>query len=112
MPKKNGKQRPLGLPTWADKLLPAVIRSSLDAYDEPQLSARSHGCRPKRGCHTAWRDVMQHGRAPQWCIEGDLCACFERIDHSVLLNILQERFHDNRFLRLIRERLKAGYLEQ
>jgi group II intron reverse transcriptase/maturase len=112
VPKKNGKQRPLGLPTWSDKLLQEVIRSILEAYYEPQFSARSHGFRPKRGCHTAWRDVMQHGRATKWFIEGDLCACFDRIDHSVLLNILQERFHDNRFLRLIRALLKAGYLEQ
>jgi group II intron reverse transcriptase/maturase len=112
VPKRNGKQRPLGLPTWSDKLLQEVIRSILEAYYEPQFSARSHGFRPKRGCHTALRDVMQHGRATKWFIEGDLCACFDRIEHSVLLNILQERFHDNRFLRLIRELLKAGYLEQ
>jgi group II intron reverse transcriptase/maturase len=112
VPKKNGQQRPLGLPTWSDKLLQEVIRSILEAYYEPQFSARSHGFRPKRGCHTALRDVMQHGRATKWFIEGDLCACFERIDHSVLLNILRERFHDNRFLRLIGELLKAGYLEQ
>ena len=110
--KKNGKRRPLGLPTWSDKLLQEVIRSILEAYYEPQFSDRSHGFRPNRGGHTALRDVMQHGRATKWFIEGDLSACFDRIDHSVLEGIRQERFHDNRFLRLIRGLLKAGYLEE
>jgi group II intron reverse transcriptase/maturase len=110
--KKNGKRRPLGLPTWSDKLLQEVIRSILEAYYEPRFSDHSHGFRPGRGCHTALRDVMQHGQATKWFIEGDLSACFDRIDHSVLEDILQERFHDNRFLRLIRGLLKAGYLEE
>ncbi len=107
VPKKNGKWRPLGLPTWSDKLLQEVIRSILEAYYEPQFSDRSHGFRPNQGCHTALRDVMQHGRATKWCIEGDLCACFDRIDHSVLEGILQERFHETRFPRLMRGLLKA-----
>jgi retron-type reverse transcriptase len=112
VPKKHGQWRPLGLPRWSDKLLQEVIRSLLEAYDEPQCSDRSHGFRPNRGCHTALRDVRQHGQATKWCIEGELCACFDRIDHAVLEGILQERFHDNRFLRLMRGLRKAGYLEE
>jgi Reverse transcriptase (RNA-dependent DNA polymerase) len=111
VPNKHGTQRPLGLPTWSDTLLQEVIRSSLEADDAPQCRARFHGCRPKRGGHTAWHEVRQHEGATKWLIEGDLGACCERIDHSVLLNTLQERFHDNRFRRLIRERLTAGYRE-
>jgi len=113
IPKKNAKTklRPLGLPSWSDKLLQEVIRSILEAYYEPQFSEHSHGFRPKRGCHTALREVMQKGGGTKWFIEGDLCACFDKIDHSILLNILQESFHDNRFIRLLSGLLKAGYLE-
>jgi group II intron reverse transcriptase/maturase len=109
--KKNGKLRPLGLPTWSDKLLQEVIRSIFEAYYDPKFSVHSHGFRPKRGCHSALRDVMQQGRGTKWFIEGDLCACFDRIDHTILLNIIKEEFQDNRFIRLIEALLKAGYLE-
>lgn len=109
--KRNGKRRPLGLPVWSDKLLQEVIRSILEAYYEPQFSDHSHGFRPKRGCHTALRTVMQKGRGTKWFIEGDLCACFDTIDHDILLKILKESFQDNRFIRLMQMLLQAGYLE-
>jgi len=105
------KKRPLGLPTWSDKLLQEVVRSILEAYYEPQFSSRSHGFRPNRGCHTALTEVRQHGTGTRWFIEGDIAQCFDRLDHQVLLAILRERIHDNRFLRLIVQLLKAGYLE-
>ncbi|MBW8309396.1 MAG: group II intron reverse transcriptase/maturase [Candidatus Paracaedibacteraceae bacterium] len=111
IPKKNAKLRPLGLPVWSDKLLQEVIRSILEAYYEPQFSDKSHGFRPERGCHTALREVVKKGRGSKWFIEGDLSACFDKIDHTVLINILQEKIHDNRFIRLLSGLLKAGYLE-
>ena len=111
IPKKNHKLRPLGLPTWSDKLLQEVIRSILEAYYEPQFSENSHGFRPQRGCHTALRNVIQKGRATKWFIEGDIRACFDRIDHTIVLNILRDKIHDNRFIRLISRLLEAGYLE-
>ena len=107
----QGKSRPLGLPTWSDKLLQEVIRSILEAYYEPQFSPSSHGFRPKRGCHTALREVMQKGRGTKWFIEGDISACFDKIDHTILLDIIREKFQDNRFVNLISMLLKAGYLE-
>ena len=109
--KKNGKSRPLGLPTWSDKLLQEVIRSILEAYYEPQFSDHSHGFRPKRGCHSALREVIKKGKGTKWFIEGDLCACFDKIDHTILINILKDKFLDNRFICLISGLLKAGYLE-
>ncbi len=111
IPKKNGKFRALGIPTWSDKLLQQVVKMILEAYYEPKFSTHSHGFRPERGCHTALREIMQKGTGTKWFIEGDLCQCFDKIDHTILLNILSESFHDNRFIRLISALLKAGYLE-
>ncbi len=110
-PKKNGKKRPLGMPTWSDKLLQEVMRSILEAYFEPQFSPHSHGVRLGRGCHTALRDIWSRGKGTKWFIEGDLSACFDSIDHSVLLDSLRGRFHDGRFIRLVGDLLAAGYLE-
>ena len=109
--KKNGKLRPLGMPTWSDKLLQEVIRSILEAYYEPQFSPSSHGFRPKLGCHTALREVIVKGKRTKWFIEGDISAYFNKIDHTILLNIIRENFQDNRFINLISMLLKAGYLE-
>lgn len=111
IPKKNGRLRPLGMPTWSDKLLQEVIRMLLDAYYEPQFSDRSHGFRPGRGCHTALSEIYYHWRGTVWFIEGDIRGCFDNLDHTVLLSILREKILDNRFMRLIGNLLKAGYLE-
>lgn len=112
IPKKNGKLRPLGVPTWSDKLLQEVIRAILEAYFEPQFSSSSHGFRPERGCHTALQQVVGRGKGTKWFIEGDIASCFDRIDHSVLLTILSERIHDGRFNLLIAGLLEAGYFEE
>lgn len=110
--KKNStKKRPLGIPTWSDKLLQEVIRLMLEAYFEPQFSNHSHGFRPERGCHTALRYIQRTWTGTTWFIEGDISQCFDKLDHHVLMSILRETIHDNRFLRLIENLLKAGYLE-
>ena len=111
IPKKNGKRRPLGLPSWSDKLVAEVVRLLLEAYYEPQFSARSHGFRPGRGCHTALREVAVAWTGTTWFIEGDLAGCFDRLDHQVMLEALAENIHDNRMLRLLSDMLSAGYLE-
>jgi group II intron reverse transcriptase/maturase len=111
IPKKNGKMRPLGLPTWSDKLVGEVVRLLLEAYYEPTFSDRSHGFRPGRGCHTALREVAHTWTGTTWFIEGDVSDCFGSLDHEVMLSTLAERIHDNRFLRLVRGMLTAGYLE-
>ena len=76
IPKKNGKARPLGLPSWSDKLVGEVVRLLLEAYYEPTFSDHSHGFRPGRGCHTALREVERTWTGTTWFIEGDISDCF------------------------------------
>ena len=103
--------RPLGMPTWSDKLVGEVVRLLLEAYYEPQFSDRSHGFRPGRGCHTALREVANTWTGTTWFVESDIADCFGSFDHQVMLSILAEKIRDNRFLRLMRNMLQAGYLE-
>src|SRR5262249_53357608 len=110
-PKPGGKKRPLGLPSWSDKLVGEVVRLLLEAYYEPRMSVRSHGFRPGRGCHTALCGIADLWTGTTWFIEGDIADCFGSLDHEVMLAILAEHIHDNRFLRLIKQMLQAGYLE-
>jgi group II intron reverse transcriptase/maturase len=111
IPKKNGKLRPLGLPSWSDKLAGEVVRLLLEAYYEPRFSGRPHGFRKGRGCHTALREIQNTWTGTAWFIESDISDCYGSIDHEILMGILAEKIRDNRFLRLIRNMLKAGYLE-
>ena len=111
IPKKNGKKRPLGLPSWSDKLVGEVVRILLEAYYESRFSGRSHGFRPGRGCHTALTEVANTWKGTTWFIEGDISDCFGSLDHEVMISVLAEHIHDNRVLRLIKGMLRAGYPE-
>src|SRR5947208_1140351 len=111
IPKKNGKKRPLGLPTWSDKLVQEVMRLILEAYYEPQFSTHSHGFRPERGCHTVLREIYYTWSGTAWFIEGDISHCFEKLDHELLLKTVSEKIHDGRFLNLMRKLFDAGYME-
>jgi len=111
IPKKNGKLRPLGMPTWSDKLVGEVVRLLLEACYEPGFSGFSHGFRRSRGCHTALREINNTWTGTVWFVEGDISDCFGSLDHEILLRIMAEKIKDQRFLRLIRNMLKAGYLE-
>src|SRR6266699_5467465 len=111
IPKENGRLRPLGMPTWSDKLVGEVVRLLLEAFYDPQFSDSSHGFRKSRGCHTALREIGSTWTGTTWFIEGDISDCFGSLDHDILPGIMAEKIHDNRFLRLIRNMMKAGYLE-
>jgi group II intron reverse transcriptase/maturase len=111
IPKKNGKTRPLGLPARPRKLVGEVVRLLLEAYYEPVFSERSHGFRPGRGCHTALREIASTWTGTAWFIEGDIADCFGSLDHDLMIKILAGKIRDNRFLRLVRNMLTAGYLE-
>ena len=87
IPKKNGKLRPLGLPSWSGKLVGEVVRLLLEAYYEPGFSDLSHGFRKGRGCHTALRKIHDTWTGTVWFIEGDISDCFGSLDHGSLSKI-------------------------
>jgi group II intron reverse transcriptase/maturase len=105
-------QYEITVPTWSGKLVGEVVRLLLEAYYDPQFSDSSHGFRKSRGCHTALREIGNTWTGTTWFIEGDISDCFGSLYHDILLGIMAEKIHDNRFLRLVRHMLKAGYLEE
>jgi len=109
--KANGKMRPLGIPSFRDKLLQEVIRRFLEAIYEPRFNDCSHGFRPNRSCHTALKRARCHFVGARWFIEGDIQGCFDNIDHQVLIGILERTIKDSRFINIIRAFLSAGYME-
>lgn len=111
IPKKNGKKRPLGMPTWTNKLVQEVIRLILEAYYEPQFSEHSHGFRAEHGCHTALKEIHHCWTGTTWFIEGDIAQCFDKLNHELIIQKLEEDFHDGRFIRLMQGLLNAGYME-
>ena len=112
IPKKSGKLRPLGIPTFADKLVQEVVRMVLEAIYEGYFERTSHGFRPHKSCHTALKSLQNNFNGTKWFIEGDIKGFFDNINHGVMIEILRERISDERFLRLIRKFLNAGYLEE
>lgn len=111
IPRLGKGKRPLGIPTWSDKLVEEVIRIMLEAYYEPIFSQHSHGYRQGRGCHTALQDIVSNWTGTVWFIEGDIKGCFDNINHNLLMTILEKRIKDQRLLRLIRHRLESGMME-
>lgn len=113
IPKANGKMRKLGIPSVRDKVVQEVIRTILETiYDSPHTSYfrdTSHGFRVGRSCHTALKEIRGKWAATNWFIEGDIRACFDEIEHKILVDILRKKIKDERFLNLIWKLLRAGY---
>jgi len=111
IPKKNGKKRPLGISSSADKLIQEVIRMILESIYEPTFSKRSHGFRHDKSCHTALQQIQNTFTGVKWFVEGDIKGYFDNIDHHILVNILRERIKDEAFIELVWKFLKSGYME-
>lgn len=111
IPKRNGKLRPLGIPTGDDKLVQAVVKDILERIYEPIFKNSSHGFRPGRSCHTALLQVKQSWTSVKWIIEADIKGYFDNIDHDLLIQFLERKIDDKCFINLIRYMLKAGYME-
>lgn len=111
--KKNNRKklRPLGIPTFTDKLVQEVLRMIPEAVYEPIFLDVSHGFRPKRSCHTALKQLRREFNGTRWFVEGDIKGCFDNINHAVLVGLLSNKIKDARITKLIYKFLKAGYLE-
>ncbi len=109
--KKNGKQRPLGIPSIDDKLVQEVVRMILESIWDNSFQNCSHGFRNEKSCHTALDSIQKTFTGVKWFIEGDIKGFFDAIDPRVLITLLRKRIKDERFISLIWKFLKAGYLE-
>lgn len=103
--------RPLGIPTFTDKLVQEAFRRILQAVYEPVFLNCSHGFRPNRSCHTALAQAKQDFSGARWFVEGDIKGCFDHIDHTVLVGLVNRKIKDARLIKLLRKFLKAGYME-
>jgi group II intron reverse transcriptase/maturase len=114
IPKAGGKQRPLGIPVVGDKVLQTAVAQILSAIYEQDFLPCSHGYRRGKGPQRAALELgkrLQHGRC-RWVAEADIKGYFENIDHKRLIEMLESRINDRRFLGLICKWLKAGILEE
>jgi RNA-directed DNA polymerase len=110
IPKSNGKKRPLGIPAGDEKLIQEAVRHLLECVYEPVFSEHSHGFRPKKSCHTALSKI-KHWHGTVWYIEFDVKGFYDNINHRLLIEILEKKIDDKRFIDIIKKMLRAGVLE-
>jgi RNA-directed DNA polymerase len=111
IPKASGKVRKLGIPTVADRVVQAALKSVLEPIFEADFQPCSYGFRPNRRAQDAVSEI-QHmaSRSYEWVLEADIEACFDEIDHVVLMDKMRSRISDKRVLRLVKAFLKSGVM--
>ena len=114
IPKGDGRQRPLGIPAIEDKIVQRALAAILTEVYEEEFYEFSYGFRPGRGCHDALRALARHigHNRVNWVVEADIKGFFDNVDHEWLLRMVAVRVSDERVLRLIRQMLEAGVMEE
>jgi len=112
IPKPDGSQRELGIPTVTDRLIQQALLQVLQPLIDPTFSIHSHGFRPGRRAHDAVKAARSHVQSgKRVVVDVDLEKFFDRVNHDILIDRLKRRVDDDAIIRLIRAYLNAGIME-